>query len=361
VTSNGVAASEAIARAARGGAHHPLIELTLARLREFVREPEALFWSFLFPIVMSVAMAIAFPSRGEQPVRVGVPPGAESDALRKALGGDGAIALRDVRADEELSLLRAGDVNVIVRPGNPPTYRFDPSREESRVARLVVDDALKRAAGRAEPWTARQDAVQIAGSRYVDWLIPGIVALGIMSNSMWSIGFMTVQARLRKLLKRLVASPMKKSQFLMAPVIARLMFLAPEVAAPLIFGWLAFSMPIVGSILNIIVVALLGALAFGAIGLLLGSRVRTFEAISGLMNLSMVPMWVLSGVFFSASNFPSLLQPAIQALPLTALVDAMRGVILEGSSLNAIRLELFTLGMWTIVPFGIALKIFKWR
>ena len=150
--------------------------------------------------------------------------------------------------DEELRQLREGDVHIIVRPGDPPTYRFDPDRDESRVARLVVDSVLKRAAGRAEPWQAHEDAIAIPGSRYVDWLIPGIVALGIMNNSMWSIGFMTVQMRLRKLLKRLAASPMKKREFLLAQVLARLIFLGPEVAVPLVFGALAFGMPIRGSI-----------------------------------------------------------------------------------------------------------------
>ena len=348
-------------RRRRGGAHHPLIELTLARLREFIREPEALFWSFLFPIVMSVAMAIAFPSRASQPVRVGVPPGVESDSLRRALGTDPAVTVRDVSPADEPRKLREGGVHVIVTPGNPPTYRFDPSRDESRMARLVVDNVLKRAAGRTEPWTAHEEPVEIAGSRYVDWLIPGIVALGIMNNGMWSIGFMTVQARLRKLLKRLVASPMKKREFLLAQVLARLLFLGPEVAVPLVFGWLVFGMPIRGSILSIAVVALLGALAFGAIGLLVGSRVRTMEAISGLMNLTSVPMWLLSGVFFSASNFPAVLQPVIQALPMTSLVDALRAVVLEGATLSAIRGELMLLSVWVIVPFAIALRIFKWR
>lgn len=348
-------------RGARGGAHHPVIELTLARLREFVREPEALFWSFLFPIVMSVAMAIAFPSRAEQPVRVGVPPGVQSDALRQALGADRGLAVRDVTPENEMRELREGGVHVIVRPGNPPTYTFDPSRDESRTARLVVDNVLKRAAGRAEPWTAHEEAVEIAGSRYVDWLIPGIVALGIMNNSMWSIGFMTVQARLRKLLKRLVASPMRKRHFLLAPVLARLLFLGPEVAVPLLFGALVFGMPIRGSILSIAVVSLLGALAFGAIGLLVGSRARTLEAISGLLNLTSVPMWLLSGIFFSATNFPAVFQPAIQALPMTSLVDALRAVVLEGSTLGAIRGELLLLTMWTVVPFAIALRVFKWR
>jgi ABC-type multidrug transport system permease subunit len=345
----------------RGGTHHPLVELTLARLREFVREPEALFWSFLFPIVMSVAMAIAFPSSGSRPIRVGVAPGAAAEALRRAVGPDAAVVVREVAPDEELRRLREGDVHVIVRPGEPPTYRFDPNREESRLARLVLDDVLKRAAGRAEPWHAREDAIAIAGSRYVDWLIPGIVALGIMNNSMWSIGFMTVQARLRKLLKRLVASPMKRSDYLLAPMLARLMFLGPEVAVPVAFGALAFGMPVRGSLLGIAIVSLVGAFAFGAIGLLLGSRVRTLEAISGLMNLASVPMWVLSGVFFSASNFPEAMQPVIRTLPLTALVDALRGVILEGATLVAIRAELLTLTAWAAGSFVIALRIFKWR
>lgn len=349
------------ASGSRGGAHHPLVELTLARLREFVREPEALFWSFFFPIVMSVAMAIAFPSQGAQPVRVGVSPGAASEPLRKTLSADPGVSVRDVPADQELRQLREGDVHVIVRPGHPPTYRFDPDREESRIARLVVDDVLKRAAGRSDPWRAREDAIAIPGSRYVDWLIPGIVALGIMNNSMWSIGFMTVQMRLRKLLKRLAASPMKKWEFLLAQLQARLLFLGPEVAVPLVFGAFAFGMPVRGSIVSIALVALIGALAFGSIGLLVGSRVRTLEAVSGLMNLIMVPMWVLSGVFFSSSNFPEAAQPLIRVLPLTAVVDALRAVVLEGASLGGIRVELATLAAWTIVPFTIGLRIFKWR
>lgn len=342
-----------------GGTYPPLVELMLARLREFAREPEALFWTFLFPMIMSVAMALAFPSRGAQPVRVGVLPG--PNEFRQALASDPAIALRDILPGDELRALREGAVSVIVVPGNPPTYRFDPSREESRAAKLLVDNTLKRAAGRTDPWTAREDGVQIAGSRYVDWLIPGIVCLGIMNNGMWSIGFMTVQARLRRLLKRLAASPMKKRDFLLAQVLARLIFLAPEVSVPILFGVIAFKMPVNGSILNITIVSLAGALMFGAVGLLLGSRVRTLEAISGLMNLCTVPMWVLSGVFFSSSNFPALAQPFIKALPLTALVDAMRAVVLEGATLNGVRSELLIVATWAIVSFTIALRIFKWR
>ena len=343
----------------RGGAHSALVELTLARLREFVRDPEALFWTLFFPMIMSVAMALAFPSRGTQPVRVGLTPG--DSELRRTLAADSTVSVRDVMPGEELRALREGSVHVVVVPGTPPTYRFDPSRDESRAARLVVDNVLKRAAGRTDPWTAREDAVQIAGSRYVDWLIPGILCLGIMNNGMWSIGFMTVQARLRRLLKRLAASPMRKRDYLLAQILARLAFLAPEVAVPLVFGVLAFGMPINGSIANIAIVSLVGALMFGAFGLLVGSRVRTIEGINGLMNLSTLPMWVLSGVFFSASNFPSFVQPVIKVLPLTAFVDAMRAVVLEGQSLAAIRAELLMLASWGIGCFALALRLFKWR
>jgi ABC-type polysaccharide/polyol phosphate export permease len=341
--------------------YSPILELTLARLREFVREPEALFWTFLFPIVMSVAMAIAFPAGGAQTVRVGIPPGSGADALRQSLSSVKDVVIKEVPAGDQLRALRNGEVHLIVEPGSPPTYRFDPMRDESRLARLVVDDVLQGSSGRRDSWHAKEDLIAIPGSRYVDWLIPGIICLGIMNNGLWSIGFMTVQARLRKLLKRLAASPMRRRDYLMAPVFARLVFLAPEVAVPLIFGAIAFSMPIRGGLASIGLVALAGALMWGAIGLLMGSRVRTFEAASGLLNLISVPMWVLSGVFFAASNFPDAAQPVIQVLPLTALVDAMRAVVLEGSSLAAIWHELAIMAGWTIVPFAVALRIFKWR
>jgi ABC-2 type transport system permease protein len=350
-----------VSTSAQRGTHPPLVELILARLREFVREPEALFWMFLFPIVLSVAMAIAFPSGGGQAVRVGVIAGPHSHSLRKTLADSKDVVVRELPPDDQLRALRDGDVHVIVLGGNPPSYRFDPTREESKLAQLVVDDVLKRAAGRADPWQAREELIEVPGSRYVDWLIPGIISLGIMNNGLWSIGFMTVQARLRKLLKRLAASPMQKRDFLMAPIIGRLAFLGPEVAVPLVFGWFAFSMPIRGGIVSIAIVSIVGALMWGALGMLMGSRARTFEAASGLMNLISVPMWVLSGVFFSSSNFPDAVQPVIQALPLTALIDAMRGVILEGATLPSIWHELAIMATWTVVPFAIALKIFKWR
>jgi ABC-2 type transport system permease protein len=340
---------------------HPLIELTLARFREFVREPEAMFWAFIFPIVMSVALAVAFPGQENRPAIVGLVAGYGNDAIRGALDGNEAVEVRDVRAGDESRAIRDGEVHVIVVPGDPPTYRFDPDRAEGRVARLVVDDALKRAAGRTDPWIALEAPVVVAGSRYIDWLIPGLLGMNIMSTGMWGIGFAIVQARLRKLLKRLAASPMRRSDYLLAQMFARLAFLAPEATVTLGFGALVLGMPIRGSIVAIAAVCVLGAFTFTGLGLLAASRPKTLEAISGILNLTMLPMWVLCGVFFSAANFPPVVQPLIQALPLTALNDALRAVILEGATLPQVGSELALMGVWAVVSFVLALQLFRWR
>ena len=318
----------------------PIVQLTLARFREFIREPEAVFWTFVFPIVVSLALAMAFPSRADSDVLVGLQPGTEADSLRTTLMRSGGITIREVRPEDERRALREGVVNVVVVPTDPPTYRFDPAREESRFARAVVDDVLKRAAGRQDPWTAREEPQEVAGSRYIDWFVPGLIGMGLMSNSMWGIGFGIVQARMRKLLKRMIASPMRKSEYLLAQLIARLAFLPAEVLVPLSFAVIAFGMPVNGSAGAIVVTTLVGTLSFGAIGLLL---------------------WILSGVFFSSANFPDAVQPVIHALPLTAQIDALRAIILDGATLADVRGELAVLGIWGVVPFFAALRLFSWR
>jgi ABC-2 type transport system permease protein len=345
----------------RESSRGPLAALTLARMREFWREPEAVFWTFGYPIIMSLALAFAFPSADTQPVLVGVAAGDASVAIREALGRTSNVTVKEVAAGDAQRMLREGEVHILVEPTDPPTYRFDAARAESRPARLVVDNVLKRAAGREDPFTAREDPVVVPGSRYIDWLIPGIIGTGLMANGMWGVGFSIVQVRMRKVLKRMSASPMRRHHFLGAQLLARLAILVPEVTVPIGFGVLAFGMPVNGSVPAIAVVILLGAMAFSAIGLLFATRARTFEGISGLMNIGMLPMWVFSGVFFSSSNFPDAIQPFVQSLPLTALNDALRAVILEGSSLQAIAGEIAILTAWLVIPFAVALKIFRWQ
>jgi ABC-2 type transport system permease protein len=338
-----------------------LVQLTSARLKEFIREPEAIFWAFVFPPLMAMVLGIAFPSTGDEPIPVGIERASGGEDVREVLSRAPGIVVRELDAERVAAALRDGEVHVVVAPGSPPTYRFDPTRAESRLARLAVDDLLKQAAGRNEPWQAHEDRVQVAGSRYVDWLVPGLLGLNIMTTGLWGIGFSIVQARLRKLLKRLVASPMRKRDYLLAQILARLVFLSGEVIVLLVFGMLVLGMPVRGSFGAIATLSLVGALSFGGLGLLIASRVRTFEAISGLVNLATVPMWILSGVFFSSANFPADIQPFIHALPLTALNDGLRAVILEGTSLAELTPQLAVLGIWGVTSFAIALRVFRWR
>lgn len=347
-------------RTNRGGAWPPLAELTRARLFEFFREPEAIFWAFVFPILMAVALGFAFPSGGDESIPVGIEDGPESAGVASALEQAGGFDVHEVTAGEVTAALRDGEVHLVIVPGSPPTYRFDATRAESRLARLAVDDALKRRAGRSDPWEAREERLTIAGSRYVDWLIPGLLGMNVMSTGMWGIGFSIVQARMRKLLKRLVASPMRRRDYLMAQVFARLVFLGAEVSVLLGFGAFVFGMPLRGSLAAVAALAVIGALSFGGLGLLVASRARTFEAISGLLNVLMLPMWIFGGVFFSSANFPDAAQPFIQALPLTALNDSLRAVILEGATLAGVAGEVGILAAWGLLPFAIALRIFRW-
>ena len=228
---------------------YPLRELTLVRMREFLREPEAVFWVFFFPIIMTCALGVAFRSRSDEPVIVGVERGATAAAaLTGALERAGGFVVREVEPAGVDRALRDGRVQVVVVPGDPPTYRFDPARAESQVARLTVDAALQRAAGRTDAFAPRQDAVRAVGSRYIDWLVPGLLGMNIMGTGMWSTSFAIVSARTRKLLKRLVATPMPRSHYLLSLLASRLVFLAAEVVVLVAFAWLVFGVAVHGSL-----------------------------------------------------------------------------------------------------------------
>ena len=339
----------------------PVVELTLVRLREFIREPEAVFWVFVFPILMTCALGLAFRSRSEPPAIVGIVEGPEGDGVAATLTHAGGIDIkRFTSADLDRALARS-DVQLVVVPGAPVTYRFDPTRAESRLARRIVDDALQRAAGRVDPAATRDQPVEVVGSRYVDWLVPGLLGMNIMSTGLWGIGFSVVTARTRKLLKRLVASPMRKRDYLLGHLFGRLVFLVIEVAVLVGFSRLVFGVPLRGSLLMLAVTCLIGGLSFGGIGLLVASRARTVEAVSGLLNLVMLPMWLLSGVFFASSNFPDAMQPAIHLLPLTALNDALRAVMLEGAGPASLAARWAVLAGWGVLTFPAALALFRWR
>jgi ABC transporter DrrB family efflux protein len=340
---------------------HPLVELTLSRFREFVREPEAVFWVFAFPVIMTCALGIAFRSRGSEPVIAGVVEQSGADRIVAALEANGRFTIRRFAPEEVEPALRDGRAPVVIVPGTPPTYRYDEARAESQVARLAVDAALQRAAGRTDVFSPVEQPIEVVGSRYIDWLVPGLLGMNIMGTGMWGVGFSVVVARSKKLLKRLIATPMSKTHYLLSIVLSRLATLTLEVVIIIGFAWIAFGVAVHGRLWLLAALALLGAVAFGGLGLLVASRARTIEAVSGLMNLVMLPMWVLSGVFFASTNFPDAMQPFIRVLPLTALNDALRAVINEGQSLAAIAPQVVTLAVWGSVSFVLSLKLFRWQ
>ena len=350
-------AEYAVAYKVRG----PLIELTRARIRELTREPEAVFWVFVFPILLAAILGVAFRSRPPDVLPVAISAGPHAEARLAVLSKESDLKPALLSPSEAQLSLARGRVVLVVSGDDLPTYAYDPTQPESRAARLAVDAALQRAAGRADVFTPKRAEVTEPGSRYVDFLVPGLLGMNLMGTGMWGIGFSLVVARNGNLLKRMIAAPARRSHLLGAQLTSRLIFLIPEAGALLLFAHFALGVPLRGSILLLVAISLVGALAFSGLGLLTAARPRTIEGVSGIMNLVMVPMWIFSGIFFSTERFPPAMQPFVQALPLTALNDALRGVMLEGTGLVPLLPEIGLLAAWGTVSFILALKLFRWQ
>jgi ABC-type multidrug transport system permease subunit len=342
-----------------------LWQLTLARWRSFYREPSTLFWAFVFPLILAVALGIAFRNRPPEPVWAAVEDsGSGAAALRDALAQaqDVKVLLLDGKQAHEA--LRTGKVAIVVVPpteAQPRTYQFDPTRPESRLARAIVDDVLQRSDGRNDPTRVTDRRVVEPGSRYIDFLIPGLIGLNLMSSGMWGIGFVLVELRTRKMIKRLVATPMRKRDFLISFGVMRAMFLLGELPILIGFAWLVFGVGVRGSLPLVIAVSTLGSLVFAGLGLLCASRANNTQTANGLVNLVQMPMIMCSGVFFSSARFPEALQPVIRALPLTALNDALRAVMIDGAGLAAIARPLLVLTVAGVISFAVALRLFRWQ
>ncbi len=340
----------------------PMMQLVIARLKEFYREPEAVFWVYGFPILMTIALGVAFREQPEQTFRVEVI-GPQAEVARDALKEDERFRLGDSDEAAAKERLRTGRTDLVVTASGTKEfdYLFVPTRPESQLARNEVDLVLQTASGRVDAAEVTSTELDTPGGRYIDFLVPGLLGMGLMGGGLWGVGFVVVDMRLRKLLKRFLATPMRKTDFLASLMISRLIFMVPEVLLLLVFAWLVFGVQIAGNPLTVVLFILLGAISFAGLGLLIACRAKTLETVSGLMNLVMLPMWVLSGIFFSRERFPEFLQPAIRLLPLTALNDALRGVMLEGVGLFSLAHETIVLVLWGAVSFVVALRFFRWH
>ena len=345
--------------------YYPLLEMTTVRMKEFLREPEALFWVFAFPMLLAVALGFAFRAKGPDQIPVGVVAASAADpgaartlaALKPAPG----LLARAFSPTEGKEALRTGKISLLIEAGLPVVFHFDETRPDSRMARLESEDALQRAAGRRDAMAVSARKVTEKGSRYSDFLIRELLGMNLMGTGVWSLAFGVTNARSRRILKRLIATPMHRGQYLLSLILGRLIFLLPEVVILVGIGWIFFGVAVHGSLLLLLLVSLLGAMTFCGIGLLVAARVKTIEGASGLANLVLMPMWILSGVFFSSERFPEIVQPIIKVLPLTALNQALRAIMTEGRGLTAIAPQLAILAAWGLASFGVALKIFRWR
>jgi len=353
------------ARPPQNGRWSAYLHLLVARLKELRREPEVVFWVFLFPLLLALGLGIAFRNKPADVTSVAIVsgPGAQ-DALAMIQGSPLKSSIRAEVLDPTSAMkgFRLGKYDLVIESnGNGGfRYRYDPARPESVLSRTEVDDALQAAAGRKNPVPTSAQASSEPGSRYIDFLIPGLLGMNLMNSGMWGIGFALVEMRQRKLLKRFVATPMRRSDFLLALTSSRIVLMLLEVGLLLGFGGLVFHMRVLGSVFTIVFLGAIGAVAFGGLGLLTASRAQKIESVSGLMNLVMMPMWIFSGVFFSYERFPAVVHPLIKMLPLTALNDALRATILEGASLTAQSGRLLVLVLWGGISFALALRWFRW-
>jgi ABC-2 type transport system permease protein len=351
--------------ALRNGRWSGFTHLLTVRMKELKREPEVIFWVFGFPLILALGLGIAFRNKPADITSVAIVSGPGAvDTLALLQRSPQHASIRTTVLDESHALqgFRLGKYDLVIEPSEKGSvqYRYDPARPESVLSRAEVDDALQSAAGRTNPLPTSAVASTEPGSRYIDFLIPGLLGMNLMNAAMWGIGFALVDMRQRKLLKRFVGTPMRRSDFLLALTSSRLLLMLIEVALLLGFGMLVFHMRVLGSLPAIVLIGAIGAVSFGGVALLTASRAQKIESVSGLINLVMMPMWIFSGVFFSYERFPAITQPFIKALPLTALNDALRDTILQGASLTSQSGRILILALWGGISFLLAVRIFRW-
>jgi ABC transporter DrrB family efflux protein len=343
----------------------PLYQLTIARFREFYREPAAVFWVYIFPLLLAVALGVAFREKPIEKITVTIrtdvgSPEAVAE-MKEKLGRDERMIVHEATGDEWVRPLGSGktDLVIAVTPNREYELYDEPNRVGSVLARHAIESLLyKPTIGGPQLSLKHLDET---GNRYIDFLLPGLLGMNLMGGGLFGVGFVLANMRIAKLLKRFLATPMRRRDFLVSVMLSRMIFTVPEVLVLLLFGWLVFDVKNHGSLLALVFLIIFGAASFSGLGLLIASRAKTIETVSGLMNLVMLPMWLLSGVFFSAERFPDFMQPFIKLLPLTAMNDALRGIMLDGKSLVELGPELLVLGVWGGVSFAVALRIFRWQ
>lgn len=366
--------------------NHPLYQLILIRFKDFLREPGVVFWSVIFPIAMAWVLGVAFSNKAETVqtialVRNGSPGNPQLndflagsqplyDSLtgnitgyRKELGdqktGRQVYRLITVNRDSAILMVKRGQTSLMItEKADSLHYYFDPATAEARLNYLILSPAIEK-----EQYVFKGAEIKpltTVGTRYIDYLVPGLIAIGIMNSILWGISYTFIDMRSRKLLRRMVATPMKKSYFLVSHFVSRLCLTIIEALILLVFSRFYFNLAIQGSLVAFIMMFLAGNICFMGIAVLISSRTANSNIGNGLINFVSMPMTILSGIFFSYHNFPDVVIPFIQKLPLTILTDNIRGIFIEGIGIKEIIPEFMVLSGFGLLLSFIGLRIFKW-
>jgi ABC-type multidrug transport system permease subunit len=366
--------------------NNQLYRLIVAHCIEIIREPAVLFWGILFPILMAWGLGIAFTQKHDEIHKIAIVKysGTEHDSGKsKLLGfleknvrtkngqftvelknsklGNSSLIFFESTWNDAYTMLKKGNINVIVEDHtNDIKYHFDPASSDAQKIYHQIADMLDNG---INYYSANQETIKpltISGTRYIDFLIPGLLAMGIMMSCTWGISYTIIERRSKKLLRRMVATPMKKSNFLIALITARVAMNIFEALILILFSWLYFDIHFQGSIMALIAVFITGNIAFSGLSILISSHTANSEIGNGIINAVVTPMMVLSGIFFSYHNFPEWSLPVIRNLPLTMLADSIRSIFNEGVGFAEVYREILVLLATGIVSFVIGLKIFKW-
>lgn len=347
-----------------------IAHLVLVNFKNFFREPGALFWSFAFPIAMAWVLGVAFSGSPEKKYKILVAGDstmqklfpAQSSPFTAAIGtGTGTTVNAEFTTASPSALdaaLKNGTcILYIDLQKGEPVFHYDPGNAEAVNLFLLLDRELALKANRK---TYVTEKITTKGTRYIDFLIPGLLALGVMNSCVWGISWYLIELRMKKLLRRMVATPMKKSSFILSHFITRLLLTLFESVILTLFAWVFFGLEMTGSFLALILIYLSGVLAFGGIGLMLASRTQSTHVANGLINAVVLPMTIVSGIFFSYQSFPQWMVYIIKVLPLTLLSDSVRAIFNEGAGVADVLLPCSLLSGLGLVLYLLGLKIFKW-
>lgn len=349
-------------------------QLLSVHFKEFFREPGIIFWAIFFPILMALGLGLAFSGEGDLERNVAVVGGNTSllseieydgkEQIVRKVGNEklGATMFRfhQTTWEEAISMIKQGKTSMIIDISRDSLiYHFDPSNPEAKLSYLQLSSAIE------DPGTIMRQERQVTimkqeGTRYIDFLIPGLMAMGIMMNCMWGISYSNVDKRNKKLLRRMVATPMKKRNFIFSQLLARISLSAVEIILLYLFSTWIFNITITGSIIAFILMFIAGNIAFTGIAFLASSRTENTQIANGLINLVVLPMMILSGIYFSYHNFPDWMIGFIEVLPLTILADEMRRIFIEGATVIDILPKFSALILFGIIFMTAGLKIYKW-